>query len=325
MIKKYKKGLSLVEVLISTVVISVAVAGVVTVQVVNFETTRKIKDKTFATQKAMQILEELRTLVKNEGVIDKLDLKDDKNKPNPILTSENLISTVSSTQDDPRPGYVISGNKFEKEHWKFVRKVKVERREEDERSRTVFVNVYYSDEDGQPIEPPLASLSAILNTSGSPNLPSQVIDAYSLQVDNLPGWWADVQQLAPQMDDALAQLSLLNRGLDFRLHKITRLAYGRDPYYAPFTNDLDIVQNVNINYPYFYPGKVKNTYFNPNRTEYYFPSANMKSDGMRLLFDNTLENTWYKDNDTSKSFNQFAYSAADMYNNGLRYPEEINL
>ena len=103
------KGLSIVEVLIALSIISVIIAAAVVTQVTSFSVTKRAKDKAFAGQKAMQMMEELRSFVQGgENNFFTLENKDDKGIFNPILTTE-ILPTQDGTED-LRAASPTSGN-----------------------------------------------------------------------------------------------------------------------------------------------------------------------------------------------------------------------
>jgi len=332
------KGLSIVEVLIALSIISVIIAAAVVTQVTSFSVTKRAKDKAFAGQKAMQMMEELRSFVQGgENNFFTLENKDDKGIFNPILTTE-ILPTQDGTED-LRAASPTSGNYKYKGRWRFLRLVQVRRLPTDMRAREVSIKVFYSvlGTDGQVIgiAPPVSQLTSILRTTASPNIPMQVIDTYALTLDNVSAWWSDLSTLKPVYTNVVGDLGTRNAGLDFKSHFITRLSYGRDPYYSPYitqgkTSAGDSVvteSDANLKYAYFYPGKIKNKSAS-NAIEESYSYSSMNSDGARLLIydmDNSkysLVNWWEKSNGEA---NTRVYSLADQYNNATRYADEYSI
>ncbi len=324
-IKKYF-GFSLVELLVSLCILLFVIVASFSGQIGSLKTTQRSKDKVFATQKAIQIMEELRALVQGggESSLETLDTKDDKSIFNPVLTTEYIKPPADITQDE-RGSTETSGNvrlSSLLNKWKFLRLVQVKRKGDDARAREVTVSVYYGDSSGNRVLPALATLSSVLRTDANVNIPSQSIDTFALAINTVPGWWGDMYSLKQYYVDSVNQLKFANGGLDFKNHMITRLAYGRDPYYAPFTNTTAPTETLAVNYPYFYPGYIKNIKQSPAKDEFYYPVIAMQSDGALLNVDDTIYNRFITGNNTQ---NMNAYSSADYYNNAVRYPEEINI
>ena len=296
-------GFTLAEVLVSIVII-----GIATITIFSFisslaRQTTNIKNQTFATQKAIQIMEELRSLVGRTDRIGILDNYDDFGSFNPFLTTENTDALGND------PSSPLSGNVRLGSGWRYLRQVSVVTQTADPYMRRVSVNIYLAKQSNpSETETLLAQSVSVIKTSVAGGVATQVMDVYLLCLENIPGWWTSTQDLRPMADALIGDIQIRNPGLEIKTHWITRLSYGRDPYYTPYINEAtraDILTD--IPFVYYYPGLTQKrttagAYYNDF---YYYPdffSAKINVD--------------------SEVRNVGSYGAADQYNNAVRYPEE---
>jgi len=296
------------------VMVSLFIIGISTLTIFAFlgsmaRQTANVKHQTFATQKAIQIMEELRSLVGRTDRIGVLDSYDDGDRYSPFLTTEN---TESLGNDPAAP---LSGNVKMGTGWRYLRQINVLQESADKFMRKVYVKIYLADENN-PTQPkdkdrPLAQSVSIIRTSVAGCLSTQVMDLYIICIENIPGWWTSTADLKPMVDELISDLQTRNPGLEIRPHWITRLAYGRDPYYTPYTNNevrADLLTD--LPYVYYYPGLIqKSTTGGVNYDEYYYVPENFAA---RINIDGTITNAG-------------SYSLADQFNNAVRYPEEERL
>ena len=175
--KKLQKGMSIIEVMVASTVLTGVVASAMTMQNMTFNRTISNNDKAFATQKAMQMFEELRAYVQanRESDIAKLQNFSDGSSFNTILTTEKreLSSATGNTiYDLTNPADPLSGNRkmAGTPNWTFLRQVQIKPVANDPNARYVSVAVWYADPQNptQPkgaIEKPLAVISGILKTN----------------------------------------------------------------------------------------------------------------------------------------------------------------
>ena len=329
-----KQGFTLIEAMMGMTITGIVLVGVISSQMGNYKAVEKNKDAIFAQNKATQMIEELRSVVrKGRSDVNSLDIYDNNNVASPILTTDDIEGSTT----DAKAANQISGNRIQNGKWRFVRNVKISKNSDLAKSRTVTVSVYYADANGNPVQPPLATLSTILSTAHTSNIPTQVIDTYALAINNQPGWWSSLSSLKQTIQDSAYDLKVKNPGLDYRFHFITRSSFGRDPYYSPYCNKIATTDNdPNIAYPYTYNGKILDT-AHADRVSYFYNPVEMISDGMRLNTDddvngNTFYNAWYGTKNTpsgnplgtnDKIALTNVYSAADQYNHAVRGPEDV--
>ena len=241
------------------------------------------------------MMEELRSLLQDEGT--PIGVLDDYDTGTGFKYTLSVMSEVngdlSAEHANDKPGDPLSGNGDRK----YKRKVTVLRTNEA-LSRQVFVRVYRCS-DGEV----LAETASVLRTLPVEYVPSQVYDVFVLMLENVPGWWVNLSTLAPMFDSILQDLESRDPGLVVRVHYITRLAYGRDPYYRPYINVAAAANTAaGVPFIYLYPGNI-----NPVSFPYF-------------VADNITANK-NVDGDTTTS-TAYPYSMADQYNHAVRQPDE---
>ena len=300
--KTNSDGFTLVEVVIALVVFSIVALSIISGVTLMSKQSQHLRDKTFAAEKVMQMLEELRGVVSASGSgaqsLANLDAYDDGSTFNFVLTTSKDVSS---------PADVLSGNGA----LKFKRKVNV-LHTSDALSRLVNVHIY--DASGSP----LAEGSSVLRTAVKDYYPAQVFDVYLLELENVPGWWTTLTTLRPTLDNVIQDLQNRNQGLELRVHYITRLAYGRDPYYTPYVNQATRADAAAMPYVYFYPGSVgpRDSQAAGDSIMYYEPNT--------IFGRYNLDDTSYPNGSSTMTTPSlpYGYSLADQYNHGVRYPDE---
>ncbi len=121
--------------------------------------------------------------------------------------------------------------------------------------RYVTVRVYRAHADDIPPGTQMAETSSVVHTIADAHPSTQVYDVYLLALDSVPGWWVPMDAIQPFFEAALVDLAGRNRGLEFRTHWITRLGYGRDEEYAPYTNETRTTLE-DTPWAYVYPGRL---------------------------------------------------------------------
>lgn len=327
--KRFQKGFSMIEALIASTVLSGVIASAVTLQTVTLQRTRSTNDKAFATQKAMQMFEELRAYVQanRETDISKLQNFSDGSAFNFVLTTEKReISTAAGTvaQDLTNPADPLSGNTLipgTGNKWKYVRQVQVKPVANDTNARHVTVSVYYANlqTNNLPkgdVERPLAVISGVLKTNISQDPPTQMYDLFVLTMENAPSWWVDLADLRPSFERTLIDLEQRNPGLIFRRHFVSRFGYGRDPFYMPYINDAANADAQALPWVYLYPGRTDD---NKSLGQNYVKT----SINGRRRSDDSNELYPVERNHTNYGGERYRYYAlADQFNHVLRYPEQ---
>ncbi len=300
--KKVPPGFSLIEVVIAMLVFSIVVLAIVQGITTLARQSQSVRNRTFAAEKVMQMLAELRSVATASGSglqsLANLDNYDDGSTFNFVLTTHKDVTS---------PADATSGNGA----LKFKRKVTI-LHTNDSLSRMVYVRVY--DASGGA----LAEGASLMRTSVKDYFPTQVYDVYLLELENVPGWWTSLSTLRPTLDNVIQDLQNRNPGLELRIHYITRLAYGRDPFYTPFINQASLASAAPSPYVYFYPGLVGPN-DNGTNVNYYEPNT--------LLGRYNLDGASFPNGapTTPTPVLPNGYSLADQYNHAVRYPEEVAL
>jgi len=290
----------LAEVLIATVILAVIGLTIVYVQSFMSRQSVQLRERVFATEKSIQVMEQLRALVSGSEKINinVLDDYDDGTTYSPILTSDKNISD---------PAHPISGNKTVAAGWKYLRRISVVRVPEEPFARKVYVRFYRSSP-ANPAVPGavLAETVSILKTISSDFVPTMTMDVYIIAVENVPGWWSSLSTMVPMFESVLSDLQTRNPGLILRTHWIRRLAYGRDRYYKPYINNETYTNDVAMPLVYFYPGLLRKA----DNTDFYFYDPE-KIQG-QINIDGVITNPE-------------SYNLCDQYNHAVRYPDEVRL
>ena len=302
-----QKGMTLVEVLVGIGILAILIFASLSLTTSSLQQTRLNMDRQFATQKAISILEELKSIAQanargNSVAI--LDQYDDKNIPNNILT----------VQSGAQPGDPISGNVVGPLGWLYQRRVSVTTIGGQPGVRLVRVAMFRNDKTGLHL---LAEVSSVLRTLATVMPPSQVYDVYAVAIDDVPGWWVYTSSLQQFVTAALNDLEARNPGLQFRIHWVTKLSYGRDQEYRPYINSANDSVADPGNNAYFYPGTLPTGATppanNPPNLAAYYPPAIFKA---HMNVDGTDTNGY------DATANPVPYALADQFNNGMRYYDE---
>lgn len=297
-------GFSLFELVIDLAIVGIVCAAVA----VSYSTiTRKSvasTDKEFATQKAMQLIQELQWAASAAGpdAVSVLDNLDDHDACNLILTTAKDVVTP----EDP-----LSGNTVRK----YCRTISVTPMSATSATRQVSIKVMIASNRSL-----LADSYAVIQAPSKTYATAQVYDIYVLNIEAQSYGWKYRSSLYPMksmMSNMINDLQSRRPGFEARVHWITRMSYGRDPYYTPLINsNLAVTQNGALPRIYFYPGKVVPAAPPASQeTMYYDP----KVISGRLNVDGTFQNG------TPGSASQPSYSLTDQFNHAVRYPEEIAL
>jgi prepilin-type N-terminal cleavage/methylation domain-containing protein len=310
--KMNQRGMTLVEVLVSLLLVSVIIFATVTFITGAFRSTAHNQEKEFATQKAISILDELKSFVEDKQGVG--SLLDDFNElsDSPVLTIQN-----GAVPDDPvssNLAYVSSPS-----GWLYTKQITVTPIG-DADNRLVNVKVFTYKYGTKTL---ISEVAGVLRTIAPSFAPTQVYDVYLIAIDNIPGWWVYMQNIVPFVQATLQDIQSRNPGLEFRTHWIRKLSYGRDWQYAPYFNDT-AASTANINRVYFYPGQLPvndATYDTPGNVRpvsyYYLPSLVQA----RISIDGVIKNG-FDNNPSNSTYNPWPYALADTYNNAMRWPDE---
>jgi len=312
-----ERGFSLIELTLAISLLAVAAMGAASYFSTAWTYNHQIRDKVFAYQKATSILSELHAYVETGQAesASELDAFDDGTETNASLT----ITKDGGTGRFVAPETPVSGNTFTHGRWKYSRQITVRRFSgvPARDIRLVNVKIYQMQPNDTGHGPVVADVSSVVRTVADSYPSSQVYDVYLVAIENIPGWWVHMGSIKPFVDLTLTDLQSRNPGLKFRTHWITKLAYGRNPRYAPYINEA-LPSTDTIDQVYFYPGTMPAGQATPN---YYIPSL-MKG---LVDIDGTLRNQDLVDMNEDGVDEDLHYTLADQYNHAMRYPDEVAL
>ena len=312
--------MSLIEVLIALFLCSIVILAAVTFISTSFGNTSRNKDKDFATQKAIAITEELKSIIEDQGndatLLDSYDDGPLKTYGDPA--GEDPILTIRADVTDPL--HAASGNiaynaQNSPVDYKYLRHVSVQRLPGAQSSaiRLVNVKIFLNKDDDKDGNPDLiAEVAGVIQTIASSFPPTQVYDVYLLSAENVPGWWVYMSNLIPFIQNAISDLQSRNPGLEFRTHWITKLAYGRDQQYRPYVNAAaDSRANASGANVYWYPGLMPVG----SSVNFYYPPTGFKG---HISVDGVDTNGF------DATTNPWPYALADQFNHAMRYEDEKN-
>lgn len=309
-----RRGSNLVEVLVAA-----SMSGVVLLALGGFiasayRAAGSEQDRTFALQKALQIMEEVSA--------HKADTALDRGVDGFAADGAQFLLT---TTREARPEDALSGNPRLQGFYKYVRRISSEPVPGDEFARQVTVEVFYAAKNAAPTIPPgakpLAVVSNIVRLNAARVGPRQILDVYALSIENLPHVMrkADGTQFAPAAPDArrffeaaLRQLEAKNPWLGFRVHYVSRLSVGRDPFYRPYVNDgqpLGGASRDALERAYYYPGRLAEGADSPRYFDPRAMGANLAVGGVT---------------GAGGAVGQGGYPACDQYNHAVRLGEELD-
>jgi len=192
-------GMSLVEVLAALALVFAAVFAMLRFSQSAFRTSRHNMDRQFAIQKAISMLEELKSLAQVQGSASTvLDAYDDGADLKTVLTTDGSVSD---------PAAPVSNNtRVAVNTWKYVRQVTVSLLpgSADPDVRLVNVRVCLNRDDNADGRPDsLAEVAGVIRTPGRNFPPTQVYDVYALAIENVLGWWVYMANLIPFVQNAV--------------------------------------------------------------------------------------------------------------------------
>ncbi|MGH7441522.1 MAG: type IV pilus modification PilV family protein [bacterium] len=342
-----ERGQSIIEALVAVAVLGIAAESAVLVVRAMARQNVSNRDRIFATEKALHMLEELRGLTLTNGaVLTTLDAYSDGmcNTCTPVhpnfkwtlTTKEDVTSNTTTSLAVPDYLSAIdphSANPVRPSGFAFVRYVDVRSTTRDADMRMIYVRVYAaapnpgpvaSTQTAMPLDPaaaPLAEVYGVVHSQGAVVTPDQVLDVYFIALENVPGWWSRTSNLIPLMESSVVSLQAMNPGLIIRPHWIRTMSFGRDLEYTPEINaELQpATATAAFQKAYVYPGYVDYDYGGTDNDYYYLPSWFLG----RVNVGGALPGTagWPSD----MSVPNLGYAMADQFNQAMRYPDEANL
>lgn len=315
MIDARRPGFTLLETMVAATMVAFVLVALGGFIVSAFHVTVNERDRAFATQKALQMMEEVaayKPAATGDPGVDRF-----AGGPDFALT----------TQPGAVPHQALSGNPQVNGFYKYVRQITVAPVTGDPFARQVTVSIWYAAKSALPTIPagqgPLAVISDVLRATIGTVGPHQVLDVYAISIENLPHVMRkdDDHQFFPSATEArlafeggLRQVASMNPGLEFRTHYITRLSIGRDPYYRPNINEaagLDVANGGSgtrapLSSVYFYPGRIEGAPDSPRYFDYTQIGGKLT---VNLATGDSAQGT---------------YPLADQFNHAVRYAREFD-
>jgi len=314
--KLNSQGYTFVELLIAVAILGVMVSGVILARSFMAKQTVSAGDQAYATQKAIQMFEELKGLVngqEKQGVA-VLDNYTDGTSYNTVLTTDKTVDT--SPPSSGNAGDALSGNKLTNGHWRYLRQVQINRMANDPNVREVVIKVWLYATDSSPKTPGklLATEAGLLRTISNVFSPTQVFDVYILALSNVLGWFTKVPSMQSTFSTVLSDMQSRNPGLEVRAHYITQTGFGRDPLYKPFINqDNPTTATGAFPWVYFYPGLTIDQTGGYSGPDTFFDGDQVAKDG-NILTDH---------GGNPSVINSAGFAVCDAFNTDMRYPDEL--
>ena len=144
-----EKGFGLVEVLLGVTILAIVAQSMVLSRVMLARATVAKGDRSYASLKSLQILEEIKgqaeDAIYGAGVVDSFN-EPTTEVANPLLTADKAVARP----DDP-----LSGNRLTNGHWRYLRQVRVEPVTGNSSARQVTVKVWKYATNERPFLPGL--------------------------------------------------------------------------------------------------------------------------------------------------------------------------
>jgi hypothetical protein len=297
-------GSSYVELLVAASILATACLVLVGHLASSWNRTTFNRERIFAYEKATSILAEMQAFVDRGEAASASDLDtfDDGVTTNDVLTIARLDGK------ELPPDHELSGNAHDDGIWKWTRQISV-RPFGDTKTRDVrLVTVRMFRRDSSSELKPYAEVMSVIRSIGTAYPTTQVYDVYLLAIENVPGWWVYMDSIQPFIEATITDLEGRNPGLELRTHWITKLSYGRDRQYAPYTNaakpSTDAMPGA-----YIYPGLMPE---GSSAARYYVPE----------LFDARVNIDGTITNDYDATDNPHPYALADQFNHCMRLEDE---
>lgn len=302
--------MTLAEVVVGLGIVTILIYTSVTFMTTATRGLQLNQNKQFAAQKAISILEELKALAQNEDPGATLDEFDDGAMFDPVLTTERVGGVPPPPQNSPS-----DNTRMNPTTWLYERQISVARIPGQSADvRLVKVRMYINEPGGKRL---MAEVASVIRARATTFSPTQVYDVYAVAIENVPGWWVYMSNIVPFVNSTITNLQARNPGLEFRVHWITKLAYGRDQQYLPWINTtgLSTAQIANV---YFYPGNLRAA----DPVKFYYPPSAFKA---RMKTEAGVLNPYDTTPDSGTTGNLWPYALADQYNHAMRYPDEVAL
>jgi hypothetical protein len=290
-----QNGFSLIQLLLEFTAVVIVAMGVTMILRNNSRSAVHNKDVAFASQKVVQMMEELRAVSGSAGEqsIGLLDTYTD-------VADSFVLTTLKGVTNPADP---LSGNRDRR----YVRRVHVEPLQNgsviDPLARRVYIKISAASD-----KKVLAESMSVIYNSARQFSSTQVYDVYLLSIENIGGGSFDATATLDMMTGTFEELEARKPGLEFRKHVIKTLAYGRDPYYTPHINaSIDAAAPNGLPWVYLYRGLVNGAKWNDPSWQ----RGRVRSEVVGPV-----------NGSPGVALGPGQYALADVYNHAVRYPEE---
>lgn len=244
-------GFSLVEITVAMLVLSIGLVVLVQQVSLGYRGVQQEQDRSFAFQKATAIIAEIQNSIDRGLLADTAALDDlaDGLQPNAVLTT--LVDDHGIVFP---PDHAMSGNTNTVDgDWVWGRKVVVTPHEEQASLRYVNVHVGRRPTAGGNWRD-LAHAAAVMALPAAAQPARQTVDLYVLAIGNALSDLGPMDEVRAAVDRQVTDLQSVDQGVEFRVHWITRMGYGRDALYAPWC-DPNAAPGSEVPYALHYPGR----------------------------------------------------------------------
>jgi len=240
------RGTTFVELMGAITIISLATLVMLQQLTISYREGGVQQDRLWVYDKGTQILAELQSGIERGTIADAEALHALADADfNPVLT------TITDEYGQPlAPDHPMSGNWQRSGRWVWARQLSIESPPGQDRIRLVRLKLAKYTDRGVPLV--VAPMTTVL-TLPRRTYPSTVVyDAYVLALSGVPSPLGALPALRSSVEARLRAACGDAPGLDFRVHWITRLGYGRDQLYVPYCNDTVAAGSAPL-WAYWYP------------------------------------------------------------------------
>ncbi len=204
------------------------------------------RSEVFLDQKLDTLMLEVRAIARRSVHVDDLNGWDD---------GDDLVPSLSFQKHDGDwldPDDPFSGNRIVGNQWLYARRLGIENLagESQVDLRLARLEIYRYDKTRGYVL--VRERRQIMGAGPTYEDAARVLDLYVLAIQNSPMTWDDPSDIRARLESRLLDLEARNPGTRIRTHWITKLAYGRDPFYRPVLSECEEADPASA---YVYPGR----------------------------------------------------------------------
>ncbi len=296
------RGTTFVELMGAITIISLATLVMLQQLTISYREGTIQHERLWGYDKCTQILAEIQSAVERGTIPDAEALHALADTAyNPVLT------TVPDQLGQPLPpDHAMSGNWQRLSRWVWARQIEVTSPPGQDRIRYIALRLAKYADNGVPIV--ISSMTTVVTLPRRTYPSTTVYDVYALALAEVPSPLGPLPEVRSSLQSTLRAASSAASGVDFRIHWITRLGYGRELLYAPLFNTDQIASEVDPKL-YWYPELVTSSarLFVSD----YFTGRHRNATGMV--------------NDYDSSTRPYPHAIADQFNHCMRLPAARDL